>query len=602
MEILHASSSVLPSPAGKGRKKERQPENYKRNVAKRMRHLPQTLATYPTCKHDGRPGQPYYCTTLTMAQVKECHAYLYESKDKIEQDRRILACCTGNKPKRGKTDHAQVSIQYNIRLKDGHLIRVCRNAFLEISNFSKDRIQRVMRNFVLFGALPKERRGGDRVGVKNIDKQKSIKQFIESIQCVESHYCRSKSSVRMYLPCDLSFKKLYNQYLAKTPEGMHVKISYFRKYVNANYNIAFGTPQTDCCSFCLRTKEQIKSMTSASGRHQLIVEHRIHVLKAKTFFKLLKYTKPTTVTFSFDCQKNLALPRLPDQSAYFSQQINYHNFTVVCGSSQTQLRVTNVFSYLWTEIQSPKHSNAITSAVRDVLINFNFENSVTKINLFADGCGGQNKNTIMMAMLAHWLQEGAPKNIKCLELIFPMVGHSFIPPDRVFGLVEKDIKKTPVIVEPCQYDDIIKKHATVRKLGVDWRLFDWKAETKRVVKNPSSWHFAFNKAKRFIFIRNNGTVLVQGEPNYRTNIGQPKGICKKNCKVSSLSPKEIPLGNQLKGDKSTIDKLLAQHYGNDWRSLPQLTFYKSHLTKPAAAREEDDKLEGCQNQTEDFPV
>lgn len=537
-----------------------------------------------------------------MAQVKECHAYLYKSNDKIEQDMRILACCSGNKPKRGKAEHAQVSIQYNIRLKNGHLIRVCRNAFLGISNFSKDRIQRVLRNFVIHGAIPKERRGGDRVGVKNIDKQKYIKKFIESIQCVESHYCRSKSSARMYLPCDLNFKKLYNQYLAKTPEGMHVKISYFRKYVNGHYNIAFGTPQTDCCSFCLRTKEQLKSVTSARERQELIVEHRLHVLKAKAFFKLLKHTKPKTVTFSFDCQKNLALPRLPDQSAYFSQQINYHNFTVVCGSSKTRLTPTNVFSYVWTEIQSPKDSNAIASAVRDVLVNFNFENSVTKINLFADGCGGQNKNIIMMAMLAHWLQEDAPKNINCLELTFPIVGHSFIPPDRVFGLIEKDIRKTPVIVEPGQYDDLIKKHATVRKLDVDWRVFDWRAEARRVVKNPSSWHFVFNKAKRFVFVRNNSRVLVQGETNYRVDIGHPKGICKRNCSISSLSPKAIPLGNQLKGDKSSIDKLLVKHYGADWRNLSQLTFYKNHLSYPAAAREEDYILEGCQNQSEDFPV
>lgn len=39
MEVLNASSSVTPSPVGKGRKKQRNPENYKRNVDKRMRYV-----------------------------------------------------------------------------------------------------------------------------------------------------------------------------------------------------------------------------------------------------------------------------------------------------------------------------------------------------------------------------------------------------------------------------------------------------------------------------------------------------------------------------------------------------------------------------------
>lgn len=31
-------------------------------------------------------------------------------------------------------------------------------------------------------------------------------------------------------------------------------------------------------------------------------------------------------------------------------------------------------------------------------------------------------------------------NIQSVEIVFPVRGHSFIPPDRVFGLIEKDIK------------------------------------------------------------------------------------------------------------------------------------------------------------------
>ncbi|XP_050294218.1 uncharacterized protein LOC126734570 [Anthonomus grandis grandis] len=378
-----------------------------------------------------------------MNEIKKLHGYMYESTSKIDQDNLILNCCKGHKPKRGKSNHAQVSIQYNVRLKDGKLIRVCKNAFLGITNFSGNRVQRILRNFVKNGELPKERRGGDRVGRKNDGKHKHIKDFIESLTCAESHYCRSKTSVRVYLPCDLNFKKPYTYSQQRVPEDLHVRISYFRKFVNANYNIAFGTPLTDCCSTCLRFKEQLKLTTSAEKRYKLTTENRVHLLKAKAFFRLLKHPKPNTMSFSFDCQKNLALPRLLDQAAYFSQQINYNNFTIVSGTSNTKLTPANVNAYLWPEIDTQKNANTIASAVRHTLNTKIFKPSVTKINLFADGCGGQN--TTMMTMLAYWLLKESPENIKNIELTFPIVGHSFIPPDRVFGLIEKVIKKYPLL-------------------------------------------------------------------------------------------------------------------------------------------------------------
>lgn len=194
-----------------------------------------------------------------MKQIRDFHAYLYVSKDKIKQDLLILACCKGQKPKRGKYNHAAVSIKYHVRLCDGEMIRVCAKPFLGITNFGKDRIQRIVRNFVVTGELPRERRGGNRVGPKNDEKRNCIKQFIESITCTVSHYCRSKTSVR------------------------------------------------SICHVC------VVAPLALDIRQRLLTEHRVHIAKAKTFFKLLKNPKTNTAYFSFDCQKNVALPRLPEK-------------------------------------------------------------------------------------------------------------------------------------------------------------------------------------------------------------------------------------------------------------------------------------------------
>lgn len=54
------------------------------------------------------------------------------------------------------------------------------------------------------------------------------------------------------------------------------------------------------------------------------------------------------------------------------------------------------------------------------------------------------ENTIMLAMLSKWLTE-APQNIKQIELVFPVVGHSYIPPDRVFAKIEKKVRRHEVV-------------------------------------------------------------------------------------------------------------------------------------------------------------
>ncbi|KAK9712845.1 hypothetical protein QE152_g24661 [Popillia japonica] len=136
-----------------------------------------------------------------------------------------------------------------------------------------------------------------------------------------------------------------------------------------------------------------------------------------------------------------------------------------------------------------------------------------------------------------------------------------MPPDRVFGVIEKQLRKKSVIVNPVEYDQIIENYATIRKIQA-WNIFDWRREATRVLKRPVAWHFQFNKMKRFIFNKSSkDNVLVRGQPHYFTDFGMAKGLCKKGNKISFSSPKSLPYGRQLKGDKSSINKLLVTHFG-----------------------------------------
>lgn len=212
----------------------------------------------------------------------------------------------------------------------------------------------------------------------------------------------------------------------------------------------------------------------------------------------------------------------------------------------------------------------------DALQNKNLE-TYKVVRLVADGCGGQNKNSTLLAMASKWLAL-APENIERVEIVFPVTGHSYIPPDRVFGLVEKEIKKKEVILNPEEYTELFSRYATVKHLGSDCLNLDWKAAKDEVIKPPGSWHFQFKATKRFYLYRGkNKKITVQGEAFYRNSFCNPQTICKRGKAVININPEIILKKNTIKREKKeNVEFLLTKHYGNDWRMNPNLKmdFYK----------------------------
>lgn len=96
------------------------------------------------------------------------------------------------------------------------------------------------------------------------------------------------------------------------------------------------------------------------------------------------------------------------------------------------------------------------------------------MNLFADGCGGQNKNSHVLHTLMVWLFNDAPECMQSIVLHFPVRGHSYIPADAVFGQVDAKIRKTDTILTKEKYWDIYSQFGVVNKIVVDWQLFDVK--------------------------------------------------------------------------------------------------------------------------------
>ncbi|KAJ8876537.1 hypothetical protein PR048_020982 [Dryococelus australis] len=236
-------------------------------------------------------------------------------------------------------------------------------------------------------------------------------------------------------------KEMWQKVLEHNPEDLNVQYDYYRTIVIEEFNIGFGNPCVDKCSTCCQLESKSREEMESK------------------------------ITFSYDCEKNLALPNIPDQATYYARQLYLYNFTICKRSSKSSQTKENTFCYVLTENEFSKGSNQIASAVRHHLIDTNMYTATT-VRLLSDGCGGQNKNKTVMAMILDWFLIEALLHIEKIEIWFPIVGHSFIPPDGILGHLEREFRSRSVIETPDEYVKVIKKRGTVTHLGEDCSVKD----------------------------------------------------------------------------------------------------------------------------------
>lgn len=205
---------------------------------------------------------------------------------------------------------------------------------------------------------------------------------------------------------------------------------------------------------------------------------RLHKLRAKNFFELVGTKVPDTVSVSFDMQENQPLPKLSVGEVYYSRQIWMFNLTfVIHGPNQGK---ENVFIYTWTENQSARGSNQVCSALMDFIkvLENRFQGDPqkpSKLRLFSDACSGQNKNRTLVGSLLHYVnQTNKSPFFSTIEHFFPIRGHSYMPPDWVFGRMEQEFRKKEVIESPREYLEIYKKYGVGKMLGEEWNVLNYK--------------------------------------------------------------------------------------------------------------------------------
>ncbi len=375
------------------------------------------------------------------------------------------------------------------------------------------------------GTAVKDRRGGSRVTTKQLESTRSIVQFIKKLEVVSSHYGRGHSS-RQYLPSNLSITKLYEMWKAEQKaQNLPVPCRFvFAEIFRTKFNLSFCTPNIDLCSFC----EEMGNKTNCPESRAAL---KLHKTRAKRFYEILRESASLKdcLTITFDVQQNQPLPKTNVGEAYYCRQLWLYTFGVVIHRkfrkpvSKDRAR-KNVFLYTWLESDSGKGSNEIVSALShffDHVVKKKIARQrYTRIRLFSDCCPGQNKNTAMLFFLMRLMQDRQIQRfIPVIEYFFPIKGHSYLPPDRIFAKIEKRLRKMPVIKTPAEYQQVLEEHGNVLVLGDDWNVYNMKELAGSALMSKSIKKLAISKNRVWTFTRKAyGQVSVRNQ--YATFINE----------------------------------------------------------------------------------
>lgn len=348
---------------------------------------------------------------------------------------------------------------------------VCKRAFISVYGITMARVDRLVYCNKSNNPSPKDLRGKHSNRSNKIPDNilKQLDDHIKSFPNHQSHYSRESNGNVTYLSPDLNKKIMHNLYLEKYEPETYKKIQdgetnvvpivsydFFSRYFSLNYNMSFGHPRTDTCQLCDLLKNQINFETDEVKKSKLISEKELHVEKAELFYEdLKKYQAMSKVmenkceVLAFDYQQNMPLPHVPAGDVFYKRQLWVYNFCIFSG------RTGKSYFYMYNEVVAKKGKNEVISFINHFFNNY-LDRGVDTVYIFSDNCSAQNKNHCLVQYL-YTVAKKKEYGISTIIHRYPEPGHSFLPCDRNFGLIEKQKRRQERVFLPVTYQNIVSK-------------------------------------------------------------------------------------------------------------------------------------------------
>lgn len=534
------------------RKRRRNPTQWDRNIQKKRRI---NGLKYRNRSENVLPAKEFFdivchckqkCNEkISCDEREDTMKAFYSLDDQVKQNIFIRRSIIVSEPKRrrpvnNKKIPRQNSLTYYIRKNGQYDIRVCKKYFKDTYQISDARIHRSSCTKNVSDLI--DGRGRHRPG-NAIDDAHVIKH-IKSFPAYSSHYTRAHNPRRKYLNPELTVRKMYELYIEQcaVENVIAVKEKYYYKVFSNKFNLHFKHPAKDTCQTCDSLQIQIQF-----SEHDVIraaeIKKKEHLQQAEQARTHMAHdrTKASNelFVFSFDLEEALAFPKLTTSVAYYKRNLYIYNL----GCSNLEKNESCMF--VWPETEGSRGSHEISSCIVKYIKTFARDHK--KIITYSDSCTGQNRNIKTVLNLLKLVQS-TEIQAESIEMKFLVSGHSYLPNDSDFAIIESHAKKIQNIFSPTDWYNIIKtckkkapfhviqmthqdffsskpletattnRKVTVTRLSVNWLKMRW---IKLERSKPYLIQFKYNLDEDMAFNSINIKKRNVGRPSILANLDQP---------------------------------------------------------------------------------
>lgn len=368
----------------------------------------------------------------------------------------------------------QTSFKYSFRVEN-HSMFVCKKYFVDTLQISVGRLYRCISQDELCSVI--DSRGMN--PRKKLDDSKII-EHINSFPAYQSHYTRKDNPGKKYLNEELTISKMYELYKEKciSENVLPCKKKFYYHVFNTKFNLSFKPPSKDTCSLCDRLKMQIEFEDNEETKNKLKIDKKLHLAKADQARNALKSDQKKAsdniYVLTFDLQKALPFPKVATSVAYYKKNLYVYNLGV------HSFNIGTGFMYMYNETEGGRGSQDVASCVVKHLKEFAANHK--HIILYSDSCTGQNRNIKMSLSLLKLVQD-SNMAVDTIDLKFLVSGHSFLPNDADFGIIEKFSRKCPHIFSA---QDWMKIAGEAKKKEPRFRVIEMKREEFKSTKTLES--------------------------------------------------------------------------------------------------------------------